>query len=362
MTLRSQLLDALRFYYLHQYQAVVDSVSALDTGDAELSIALRILQAKAHYCLCRKGAAYSLLASLIRQYGYCEKTLTATSLLARLFPTHPYSRNWVEWLVQFAPEMSESHAAYITVLSYNNRKGEIEKHFRQFYSNLNHYDKEYCSLIVSASLAEHEQVRNRSKELLVSSADPVDFTRAFFLFALSSYNLLNSKIDETVLAAESLLNDLSPISNIDRARAHLALARLCSLYAADVPKTIDNLKKAVESGLYEHPYVWWVLGMLCSARWRDVDTAILALERFLSLMSGSVRGVYDIFTESVHNVYEMYAHFSLAFCYINKFNMIKSAKNLLKSLSKLKAYAESDLDAEYSRYFRVRGFFDFEVP
>jgi len=42
--------------------------------------------------------------------------------------------------------------------------------------------------------------------------------------------------------------------------------------------------------------------------------------------------------------------------------MIKSAKNLLKSLSKLKAYAESDLDAEYSRYFRVRGFFDFEVP
>jgi len=145
------MLEAQRRYYLHQYQSTVDLICSAEFTDIDFEIDSKVLESKANYCLCKRGISHSTLSRIISQYGYGKRTSNVCALLARLFPWHPGSKDLAELSIRLTPEASESHAAYITALSYKHLAGQARNHFETFHHFFHPYDKEYCEIIINSS-------------------------------------------------------------------------------------------------------------------------------------------------------------------------------------------------------------------
>jgi len=352
------MLEAQRCYYLHQYQSTVDLISSTDFTDVDFEIDSKVLESKANYCLCKRGISHSTLYRIISQYAYDKRTSNVCALLARLFPWHPGSKDLAELSIRLTPEASESHAAYITALSYNHLAEQARNHFEQFNRFLHSYDNDYCEIIINSRLGNYSYSVRKSIELMKLFVEPIDFSRILYCLTVGMCHQFHGNEDKAVQEAMALIEEIKPISEIDRARAYLVFARVY-LYAGNVSRATELLDLATQSGLEQHPYLWWALGWLCARGRRDIQTATAALESFLSL-SDQYRGIYDIQEEGWYDLCRTYSFGILSLINLMKINFYAFFKYVILYISNMKLldkYEES-----IQAYIRQKGCLDFDIP
>jgi len=354
----SVMTEAHRCYYLHQYEQALSLLCSYRPVNLDTEIDKRILEAKANYCLCRRGTSYSKLAELIKGFGCNEQTARICSLIVRLFPWHPKSIDLAEWSVRLAHEMPESHAAYITALVYNHRVELAIKHFDRFNQFLEPYEKHYCEIIINSALGEHFRTVQKSRTLFTYPFEPIDLFRIIHHFTTGLYYQFHGDADKAVESAIALIEEVRPLTLIDKARSYVAFARLY-FYAGNIPKSIEYIKLAINVGLEQHPYLWWALGWLNFRCRKDIPTATAALEKFLLLLS-QYEGVYDIFEEGWHELCKVHSLTALCILYIIRLRIFNSVKYMIRLFREIKNL--NKYEREWKVYFQRCGFLDFERP